>query len=97
MFNFKRNKKFGSLAEVLKSSSLPLARFLSTYCDENTESSSSLLDQANEIRDEKTKIKTPPSFENLKNIAQQASVNVYDGFRFQVGKPLNLNTQVSHL
>jgi hypothetical protein len=71
------------------------------YCDELPESNNekpSLIQQADDnIMKSKEKIKTPIVYENLKNIIQQATVNTYDGLRFQVSKGLNMNTQVSHL
>ena len=58
----------------------------------------SIIEDADEaIEQKKTRIKTPPQFENIKNIIQQASVNTFDGFRFTVQKQINLNTVVNHL
>ena len=49
------------------------------------------------LENEKPKIKTPQSYENLKNTFNSASVSSYDGFRIAVQKQVNLNTVTSHL
>ena len=69
------------------------------YCDaDESKSTPSLIEQADAAAEkDKSTIKVPGQFENIKNIIQQSSVNTYDGFRFQVQKQVNLNTVVSHL
>lgn len=54
--------------------------------------------QANAKLDgDKPKIKTPITFDGLKNTINNSSVSSYDGFRMVVQKQINLNTIVSHL
>mmetsp|Transcript_2848 Transcript_2848/g.4360 ORF Transcript_2848/g.4360 Transcript_2848/m.4360 type:complete len:323 (-) Transcript_2848:115-1083(-) len=71
-----------------------------TFCDveeDNEDDTPSLIEQADAaVEDEKSKIKTPMQFENLKNSLMVGNVNSYDGFRVMVQKQINLNTVVSH-
>ena len=73
-----------------------------TYCDDQKDDDESdtpsLIEQANAaIETQKSKIKTPPLFESIKQTIDQGSVNTFDGFRCAVQKQVNLNTVVSHL
>jgi hypothetical protein len=49
------------------------------------------------IQNEKSKIRTPMQFENLRGTLHQGSPHTFDGLRVAVQKQVNLNTVVSHL
>ena len=68
-----------------------------SYCDDDDDSLT-LIEQADAaIENQKSKIKPPMNWENIKNSFQNGSVNSFDGFRTIVQKQVNLNTVVSHL
>ena len=66
------------------------------YCDSNYETPD-LITQADELKKDNTKLKTPMQFENLKNVLNQTTVHSYDGFRCQVSKQLIPEVAVQHL
>jgi hypothetical protein len=74
---------------------------LQTHCDADEfsgdDSGSSLIEQADEQLNMKNRIRTPMSYENLKNgLMGAGSVNAFDGFRLMVVKQVNCNTASQH-
>lgn len=53
--------------------------------------------QADAVKNERNKIRTPMQYENLRGTMHQGSPNTFDGLRVAVQKQVNLNTVVSHL
>lgn len=92
MFN---NRIFNALSS--KNLSGNIKNKLTAFCDDDAQSSQSIIQQVEAEIEKKGKlIKTPPQYENLKGIFQQANVSSYDGCRLVVQKQVNLNTVVSH-
>jgi len=69
------------------------------YNEEQTESEiPSLIQQADDaVESNSLKIKTPPQYDQLKQIIGNNGAQTFDGFRCIVQKQINLNTTVSHL
>lgn len=61
------------------------------------EETPSLVEEADALLDiQKSTMKTPPHFDNLKALVRQGEAGTYDGFRLIVQKQVNLNTVVTH-
>jgi hypothetical protein len=68
------------------------------HCDEEIESSPSLIELADEAeRGPKSTFRTPMLWENFKGNLHTGSVQSFDGFRVNVQKTVNMNTAVNHL
>jgi hypothetical protein len=61
------------------------------------EVSSLIADADRAIEEQKSKVHTPPQYENVQHLMRQGQVNGFDGFRVAVQKQINLQTVVSHL